>query len=386
MSDGVLALCSQSNREMVRKALSRSQFKISFISSLTEVNSAIVQFKPSIFIHDWQAVDPSQTRQFHLKFSHTSQAEGVQRILLVPDATASILAFAHDALIDKVMTYGSAILSLESEIGMLTSLRSNELEKLLRESRDQGARYDQATLDRQIADIFKKFPHDPKVKLEFGNLNFRQGSFPEAVTLAEELLHKDPLNFRAMNLKAKSLMKTGDWAKATATLAEANFLSPSNPDRLLMLGDAFYGKGDLDKAVAYYEEASVADPDRKNEAQAKVGMVRIDQGRLEDALELFKGSASEEEAAGYFNNAAVIAVRDGKFQQAVRLYYTALKALKTNKLKPRIYFNIALTLRRMGMDEEAMKALKRTLHYDPGFEKAQAHVDDIIKRKAKKKI
>lgn len=386
MSNGVLALVSQPNREMLRKSLARSHYKVSFISALSEVNSALVQFRARILIHDWQAVDQSQTRQFHLKFSTTSQAEGLIRILLVPEATPVILAFANDAMIDKVMTYGNAAINLDSEIAMLLSSQdTNELTKLIREAKNPGHRYSQQNIDEKITELYRLYPHDPKVKLEYGNLTYRQENFAESLQLAEELLVRDVNNLRAMNLKAKSLMKTGDFEQAAATLKDADLLSPSNPDRLLLLGDAFYGKGDLDKAVNYYEEAKALSPEQLNDANTRIGKVRIDQGRMEDALELFKNSASEEEAAGYFNNAAVIAVRDGKLKQAIALYYTALKSLKTNKLKPQIYFNIALTLRRLGMDDDAVKALNRSLHYEPGFEKAQTNLDELLKKKAKGK-
>ncbi|MDQ3234548.1 MAG: tetratricopeptide repeat protein, partial [Pseudobdellovibrionaceae bacterium] len=151
------------------------------------------------------------------------------------------------------------------------------------------------------------------------------------------------------------------------------------PERLILMGDALYGKGDLDKAMACYQEAIDIDPSVKDIAHKQMGQVHLATGKVEEALELFKGSMSEEESAGFFNNAAVHAVREGKIEEAITLYNTALKALVTDKLKPFIYFNLALSHRRLGQAEDAVKCLKRALHYNPGYEKARVHLDSILK-------
>lgn len=381
MNRRVLSLCSRSNREMVRKALASGNFKVSFVGALSEVTPAIADFKPQIFVHDWAAVDQSQSRLFHLKFGKTLQSAEIIRILIVGEVTPNILAFASDALIEKVFSYGSAAINLGQQIDMVaTAQENNELSKFLRESKTEGHRYNQQEVDNKIDELYQKFPHDSKVKLEFGNLNFRQQKFSESLNLAADLLSKEPTNLRAMNLKARSLMKQGQFDKALEVMQGAQLLSPENPDRLIMMGDALYGKGDLDKAISCYQEAMKVDPDSSAQAQKQIGQVRLEQGHFEDALELFRNSVSEEEAAGFFNNAAVKAVRDQKLVEALKLYETALKAVKTDKLKPLIYFNIALSLRRLGRDAEATKYLKRCLHYNPQFDKAKSQLEQILKK------
>ncbi len=381
MNRRVLSLCSRNNREMLRKALASGNYKVSFVSALSEVTPALADFKPNIFIHDWGAVDQSQSRLFHLKFGKTLQSVEMIRVLIVPEVTPNMLAFASDALIEKVVSYSSATLNISQQIDMLaTAQESNELSRFLRESKTDGHRYSQQEVDNKIDELFQKFPHDNKVKLEFGNLSFRQAKFSESLNLASDLLSKEPTNLRAMNLKARSLMKQGHFDKAMETMQDAHVLSPANPERLIMMGDALYGKGDLDKAISCYQEAVKVDPDSSSQAQKQIGQVRLEQGHFEEALELFRSSVSEEEAAGFFNNAAVKAVRDQKLVEALKLYETALKAVKTDKLKPLIYFNIALSLRRLGRDAEAGKYLKRCLHYNPQFDKAKVQLDQILKK------
>jgi len=374
----VLSLCSQQNRELVRKSLASANYRVSFLSSLGEVMSALAEFKPSVFVHDWQAVEETQTRKFHLNFSHSSASTELVRVILVPEVTPNMLAFANDALVDRIYSYGSASLTLGNELDMVTaSLDKNELSKLRRESRSLGFQYNQKHIDEKVEELYKKFPHDNRVKLEFGNLSFRQKKYPEALVLATELVTREPQNLRAMNLMARAMMKTGQWDKALAILEGAQILSPSNPERLMMIGDACYGKGDLDKALACYEEAADLDPDLVPASQRQMGRIKLEIGEVEEALSLFKNSVSEDEAAGFFNNAAVAAVRDQKPEQALKLYETAMRALKTDRLKPLIHFNIALSHRRLGHNEDAVKHLKKALRFDPQYEKAQVQLDII---------
>ncbi len=385
LSRKVLSLCAQQNRELVRKTLAMANYKVSFISSLSEVTSAVAEFKPSVLVHDWAAVDETQTRKFHLNFSRTSTATELVRVLIVPDVTPNLLAFANDALIERVYSYGSASLNLGAELDMVTSVQDkSEIAALIRESRSEGFKYDQKKLDQKVEELYQKYPHDNKVKLEFGNLSFRQNKYAEALVLATDLVAREPQNLRAMNLMARAMMKQGQFDKALETLEQAQILSPSNPERLIMIGDACYGKGDLNKALQCYEEAADLDPDMIPAAHRQMGQIKLEMGQVEDALDLFKNSVSEDEAAGFFNNAAVAAVRDRKPEQALKLYETAMRALKTTRLKPLIHFNIALSHRRLGDNESAIKHLKKALQIDPNYEKAKVQLDQLTKQPLKK--
>ena len=91
-----------------------------------------------------------------------------------------------------------------------------------------------------------------------------------------------------------------------------------------------------------------------------------------------------EEEAGYFNNAAVVAVKAGKFKEAIKLYETALKSLKTDKLKHIIYYNLGLSHRRDGNIPEATKMMKRAIKYKPDYEKAKKQLEQLSKATVRK--
>lgn len=370
MNKRILSLCPQPKRDAVKRAM-MGHFKVSFISVLSEVSNAINDVKPDLFIHDWHAQEESQARQFHLKFGQSTAAIELSRIILVPEITPQMLAFASDSMVERFHSYSAIPLTLLSEARMLLDAReANELQKFLRESKQASFQYNQQMIDQKIEQLYEKFAHDPKVKMEYANLLLRQGQHQKATVLAQELMNKDPMNLRANNLLARAKMKMGQFEEALALLNRANILSPSNPARLVMLGDAFFGKGDLDAALQSYHQAMHLDNDYGREAARQVGRIKLEQGELEEAVMFFKSSVSEEESAGFFNNAAVQAARSQQFQAALKLYESALQTLKTDRLKPVIYYNIALSHLRLSESEPALKALKRSLHYDPKHEKA----------------
>ena len=217
-----------------------------------------------------------------------------------------------------------------------------------------------------------------------GNLKLRKELAGEAKELAATVLEEEPTNLRAVNLLSRVSMKEGKFDEAFALLEKANSISPANADRLILLGDACYGKGDLDQAVDFYKEAAGANPDKAEQAESNIGKIKIAKGDLEGALSLLQRSASEEEAAGYFNNAAVVAVKAGKFKEAIKLYETALKSLKTDKLKHIIYYNLGLSHRRDGNIPEATKMMKRAIKYKPDYEKAKKQLEQLSKATVRK--
>ncbi|SMF17032.1 tetratricopeptide repeat protein [Pseudobacteriovorax antillogorgiicola] len=369
----VLAISNDNqNKNFIRKALAMANYKVSFISSMMEVGDAIFQFKPAGLVHDWAAVDEGQARHFHLKFTQKEIGRGVVRIILVPEVTTEMIVFSYDAMVEKVMSYSNAALNLGSELDQLYYKQdSTDIPNLLTRIRFSG-QYSQQDIDNEIMDAIKKYPNETNVQLEFGALCLREEEYDKSAHYSRDVLHKEPHNVRAMNLLSRSLMKQGNLEHATQILEKANILSPKNPDRLLLLGDAFYGKGDVTKALSYYQQAKSSDSDVALEADRRSGQVMLEDGQLESALSLFKSSLSEEESASIFNNVAVSKVQEGEMETALELYKTALKALKTDRYKVQVFFNISLCYYKMRDHESAQKFIRKCLRIDPKFEKANS--------------
>jgi tetratricopeptide (TPR) repeat protein len=80
----------------------------------------------------------------------------------------------------------------------------------------------------------------------------------------------------------------------------------------------------------------------------------------------------------------VQAVRRGETEQSLRLYETAMAALRTDKLRPLVYFNIGLAHRRLGRFDEALRAFRAALKIDPQYQKAVQQIQEIEKQAGKK--
>jgi len=378
----VLALTPKSlNREKLRKSLAVGNYQISFISSITEINAAIVTLKPDVFVHDWQTLDESQSRKFHYHAMRIEVFESIPRVVILAEVTPGMLAFASDVLVDRVFTYSSAYLTLPNELDMILQSQRNgiEIKNLIRELRNHGSCYTQEQVDEKVVSAYKFYPHDPNVQIEYGNYQLRQDEVDEARHLAIDVIRKCPLNLRAANLLSRAYMKQGFWDQAMDVLRKSDGLSPSNPERILLMADVYYGKGDFDKALFLYEQVKELDQELRAAANKGIGQIKLAQGQLEDALALLTQSVSEEEVAGYFNNSAVFSVKQGDLDQALKLYQAALKGLRTDRLKPTIFNNIALTYRRMGLYEEAEKYLKKTLRIDGKNTKALQQIRAIAR-------
>ena len=269
---------------------------------------------------------------------------------------------------------------------MVAAAESNtaDIQKTVRELQLHGKDYSQEEIDDLVEDAYRQFSHDPVVKLEFANLQFRQEDFEKSKSMAEEILRKDPHNVRCMNLISRVLMKQGDLNGAIEYLENANGLSPKNTERLSLLGKAFFTKGDLPKAERYFEEVLELEPDSDSAAKS-LGEVKLSQGDINGAFDIVKNSLSEEEAASFFNNTGVIAVKNGKFDEAVSLYESALDALSSDKYRPPILFNLALAYRKKNNLTKALKCLNRALKFDTSYLKAvkqKREIERLMKKKA----
>ena len=161
------------------------------------------------------------------------------------------------------------------------------------------------------------------------------------------------------------------WKQATSVLGKADKLSPNNPERLILLGDAYYGKGDIDKSFEYYDSAVKENSSLSRDVMGVKSAILVGQGDIEGALQIIQGGASEEEVASLFNNAAITAVKKSQFEDAIKLYDLALKSLKSDSLKHAIYFNLGLCYIKENKRFDALESVTKALSLKPDFAKAQ---------------
>lgn len=365
----VLLFKEGAERTKIARNLNEGNYKTIFSSAFQESQALFNKHNAGVFIQDWEAIDQSQTRSFHQKLSLNEAYDHLLRILVVSQINPNIRAFANDTGIHEVVTTATAASSMSQKIEMLLNSPTLFQNKIMREAGHLDDGYDQKKVDDCIEDAYKQFPHDPKVVLEFGNLNYRRESFDESARHAQNLIDKQPENVRAMTLLSRSLMKMNKIDEGIEVMKKADELSPFNPGRLATIGDAYYEKNDLDTALAYYDRAAKANSDC-SEAHVGKTKVHLANGDVGAALEVVQSSLSEEEAAGFFNSSALRASREEKYDEAIHLYKVALKALKTKKLKHLLYFNMSIAYEAKGDMENAIKSVKMSLKAMKNYQKA----------------
>lgn len=374
------------HREELKPGLERDGYDVEFAAEFEGAQKVMGTLKPFVMVHDWEIGDPAPSQSFQQRIAKIAAFSATIKILLVKESSPTILATASDCNVARIVTHANARLNLASEIQMVAAAESNtaDIQKTVRELQLHGKDYSQEEIDDLVEDAYRQFSHDPVVKLEFANLQFRQEDFEKSKSMAEEILRKDPHNVRCMNLISRVLMKQGDLNGAIEYLENANGLSPKNTERLSLLGKAFFTKGDLPKAERYFEEVLELEPDSDSAAKS-LGEVKLSQGDINGAFDIVKNSLSEEEAASFFNNTGVIAVKNGKFDEAVSLYESALDALSSDKYRPPILFNLALAYRKKNNLTKALKCLNRALKFDTSYLKAvkqKREIERLMKKKA----
>ena len=367
-------------RSLFSKALNANGFKVDFCSSMNDALELLNALSAGLFIHDFESTDKTQAIQFQQRFARLDTYNSLIRILYVLEITPQVLALANDAQIRRVVGYSTNAETLAGELKMLTKT-GNAVMDLQRKIKELAAAGPSkaAEIEELIDQVYTSFSHDPQVRVEYAGACVRRGKLDDAKTHATEVLRKDPHNVRAMSILSRVLMKQGKMDEAIQVMEKANGLSPSNSERLIALGDAFFQKGDNKKAKGYLNEAISVAPDAAAEAKKGLGQIALSEGDATAALDLLVNSCTEEESAGFFNNAAVAAKRAGQDDKALQLYESAMKALKTNKLKPLIFFNIALVYYDAKKYEQALKAIKQALRIDKTYEKALRLKDKLDK-------
>lgn len=374
-SNVVLVLSPEGpHREALTRALRLDGFQVLFIANATSVLEALAQYRPGSFLHDWGASPAGPQIAFHQKLARTPHWVRMCRVIFAPQVTPALGALAFDAGVKRVISYTSTTLTLVSELKMaLHGLRNLATEqRLVHEIHVLGvSQYPGVqSLDALVREAHQKFGHDSVVKLEYGALRLREGKVQESRTIAETLLRDHPLNVRAANLLGNCMIKDGKLWDARIVLEAADLQSPFGFERLMLLGETCLQLGDHANSEKSFQQAVDLEGTRK-EARKGLGRVKLDRGDLDGALAMLQESATEDEAAGLFNNAAVSAAKSGRLEESLRLYESALRVLTTDRLRPLVHFNVALALERVGRTQDAVASLRKALLIDPDYAKAQ---------------
>jgi tetratricopeptide (TPR) repeat protein len=168
---------------------------------------------------------------------------------------------------------------------------------------------------------------------------------------------------------ATALLRSGREGEGMDLLAWLVKERPGNPYLHFQQANALHGKGDLDGAIACYQQALALDP---NDAQAHLGLgnVLYDMGDLNGAIACFKKALqlAPKYAQAHISLGAILCDHKRDYDRAIACFRQAL-ALDPNDTKA--HHNLGVALANRGDLDGAIACFKKSLGLDPKL--VQAH-------------
>lgn len=355
-------------------------FEVSEAGDLSAAIQMIVEKPVRVLLHNWRSINGADAIKMHRKLAGNHEYDSVVRVVMVDNASPQFMALSYDLGVDRIFDSGVSVAEVPEKIRETCRSKDEDLEFIeILGGVTSTECYDAQQLDARVVEAYKAHPGSARVQLEYGAYLVRCGQWDDAEELAAALVESHPQDARCMNLLARVYMKQSRFSRAVEVLRHADMVSPDNPDRLVLIGDALFEKGDVGEAKESYEQALGIDPETPG-AQPGLGKSLLSLGDYDTALACFRKCLSEDETASFFNNAAVIAIKTHKIEEGLQLYHIALKSLQTDKFAHVILFNIALAFYRAGDSGQAAEALKASLQYKPDYDKAQRLLETILMR------
>lgn len=183
-------------------------------------------------------------------------------------------------------------------------------------------------------------------------------NFKESINSGLKFLNKGQKSIHIFNTLGKAFMKLKQFEKAQKCFESANNINSNNIERLLNLAETNMNLDNTDDAEKNLDEAKNIDsesPDIK-EMDYKV---KIAQNDVEAAKNLAQELPISDDLIAYLNNRAISLVKNGRFQDGLNSYQTALKSLpiKYLKYKNPIIYNMALCNAKFGNLDDAISNL-----------------------------
>lgn len=331
--------------------------------------------RPDLLLVDWQAEELEKTAAFLQKFRGVSGCLSVPLIVFTKELTLQILACATEYGAGKILNQATLAETLQPTVDTLMSevKRPSSLKSYLTRIEAATERGAVGEVQQLVEDFYSLYPDHPRAQVEYANVCIRRGNLSKAKIIGTKVIEKDKTNLRALNLMSRVLLSEGKFGEALLMIEDAELLSPKNLERLVLMGDTFRALGENEKARDQYSEVLKID-DRRKDAKTGLGQLELTEGNVNQALELFRDAATEEEIGGFFNNTAVMAVKKQEFDKALSLYTAAQSALQKESLRAKVMFNQGLAYLKWNKLEPAYQAFQKALSLKPDYEKAQRHL------------
>lgn len=374
-------LILSSNLELV-KALkvglkSEGVSNVTSVTAFDQVENSLVDPDPVMLVIDWKS---DEAKVVSLLESIKTRQLDVAVVLYSEQITGRIISIGIEFNVASLSSMASNPKELKTSFKKAISVYQEQapLRAILKKLDQFKKDGDCNSMIQLLKATLEKNPSSNILELELAATLIDSGDWGGAEPYLRKLCLAQPPNLRAQHLYSRILMKKGQFAVAEKLLLNCKLLNPHNAQRLSDLGrSVFEQSGRSAEALVFFEQAIEVDSTHK-EAQLGKGECLLAQGEVEQAMDLIKGSTSVKEVASIFNLAAIMNIREKKYEHGINLYQIAVNSLSNdNATAARLYFNAGLGFKRWDRFEDAKRCLEKSIELDPTFTRSKSVIDRI---------
>ena len=203
-------------------------------------------------------------------------------------------------------------------------------------------------------------PHRSYFKL--GAAFYLAGYPAQAVPYLEQVVRRNPANWKALNAIARIQLDAGEPAPALVNFRKVLLLKPTNGPALVGAGEALVKLNDSASAAPLFEHALEANP-ADSDAANQLGLVYAAANRLNEAKQYFQRAiTAHPDHSGALNNLAVLYVRLGQPNDAIAAFQYGIQKAPDDKT---LYMNLGRLYVSLGDRAKARDVMQRWLSQSP---------------------
>lgn len=389
MSDGVASKAIQTAILFIQRAALRPVVReelrkcgvTEFLGAETEEQCLkfLDEYPQALLAVDWEHGYPTVAKVLH-NASGASFLQPRPIYLLATQTDHDVIAVGTEYRVARIHVGDVSRTVIQEHVKALLKQKPEDITLQLEEAfraRAENRWYDSSLI---LKSLYEQNPIDDVIVLEYCVNLIHEDKWDKALKVIEALAVLDKKNLRAQNLYARCLMKRQDFDKAIRVLEEAKIINPLQVDRLVDLGNCLFKVNRVKEAYENFRVAFEFEPLSRGAVQG-LGACKLVEGEVNECLDLLRPMSTPEELASVFNNAAILCMRQKRFENGFHLYETAIGAVGAEKKKvlARLMFNMALGFFRWKKFDKAREFFHKATVLDGAFKKA-IHNANIMER------
>lgn len=294
-------------------------------------------------------------------------------LLITQTMSPEVISFASEYNIARIHNGEISRSSIQTNLQAIAQEENDEngIRNTMIRIADARMRSDWEMSEFLLLDLYGRYPADARIACELAENYINKDDWQQAEAIIEGIQYPGNTNIRCMHMKARCLMRNGNFADAEDLLQRCKLINPYNVDRLVDLGTALMNMARVQEALENFELALEIDADRKEALEGKV-QCKLLSGDVNEALSLMRQITSPRELASLFNNAAILSIRQGQFNNGMQLYKTAIGTIgRKEKAAARLFYNLGIAYMKFAYQTEALSCFEKAAEIDSSFRNAK---------------